>query len=530
MRLDDWPESQPATPAPDAETADALLPPLMGAGEGLAASSPESLQPDPGADEGQSPAEAPSLADAPAPPTADARLSAGIGQPDSPDDSAGLPPAGAAPPAEPPPLSPAAAALDNARRGTWMMDEHLDGWVLLGADGRPVMRNDGSRVGFRFFNVARLADELAAAPHDADGAGNPRRALAPLDSGFNRDWDPQIPMSALADRTKLVKLLAYRYVQTTEPQEAVRRAVSDIFGNPVYIEQPGTKAWVPAKYDAGAVKSVAGMLLRQVLGPEADGNDAVGAMPDAGASPTANAVRGLPRVRDGLGANISKVVATSDNTTSPVGDRQLAQAEGGSLRQGRTTIPGDKEPPRAQRDGRVRNLQLSPRQQQTQDTSSALSGYRYSPFDGALARKELGRNPNEGYSTYVYGAGNYAYGRYQMRPGALTDTKMIDAQGNWTGKFGVRSWQEFLENPQAQEAAFSEWKGLLETSVQTHHLQRLGKTITGLKADITVTESGLVAAMHIRGRAGVIRYFEWLENKGWNSRDHIQEISTWQRA
>lgn len=101
---------------------------------------------------------------------------------------------------------------------------------------------------------------------------------------------------------------------------------------------------------------------------------------------------------------------------------------------------------------------------------------------------------------------------------------MIDAQGRWTGKFGVRSWQEFLENPQAQEAAFRELKGLLETSVQANHSQRLGKTITGIRANITVTQAGLVAAMQKRGRGGVIEYFQWLESNGWNSRDHIQEI------
>ena len=124
MRLDDWPESQPAAPAPAA---------------------------------------APPLADAAAPPTADARLTAGSGQPASLDDSADLPRAGAASPGGRPPLSPAAAALDNARRGTWMMSEHFNSWVL-GADGKPVMRNDGSRVAFRFEDAARLADELAAAP------------------------------------------------------------------------------------------------------------------------------------------------------------------------------------------------------------------------------------------------------------------------------------------------------------------------------------------------------------------------------
>jgi hypothetical protein len=230
VRLDNWPESQPTTPSSDVETADAPSPPMTGAGEGLAASSPESLQSDPGAGEGQSPASSPPLADAPAPSIAEATPT-GIDQPDSPDDSADLPPASATPPGGRPPLSAADAALDNARRGTWMMSEHFSGWVLLGADGKPVMRNDGSRVAFRFEDAARLADELSAAPDDADRTDNPRRALAPLDSGFNRDWDPQIPKSALADRTKLVKLLAYHYVQTTEPREAVRRAVSDILNN-----------------------------------------------------------------------------------------------------------------------------------------------------------------------------------------------------------------------------------------------------------------------------------------------------------
>ncbi len=210
-----------------------------------------------------------------------------------------------------------------------MMDEHLDGWVLLGADGRPVMRNDGSRVGFRFFNVARLADELAAAPDQDSEATNPRRALAPLDSGFNRDWDPQIPKSALADRTKLVKLLAYHYVQTTEPQEAVRRAVSDIFGDPTYIEQPGMKAWVPGKYDAEAVKSVANTLLNRALGPELVGNDSSQeGQAGSPAMPFGQFTRGgVPQDGRNRGADFVQVAA-ADGT--PPADRK-DQGAGGDM-------------------------------------------------------------------------------------------------------------------------------------------------------------------------------------------------------
>ncbi len=137
------------------------------------------------------------------------------------------------------------------------------------------------------YDSARLASELAAAQapgaslaieaspegeDEADGRAKAwrahRRALAPLDSGLNADWDPQRPKSQRADKTKWTKLLAYYYAQTTEPEEAVRRAVSVIFGNPV-TDESGTKLWVPGNYDAGTIKSVADTLLRQATGYEA---------------------------------------------------------------------------------------------------------------------------------------------------------------------------------------------------------------------------------------------------------------------
>lgn len=114
-----------------------------------------------------------------------------LNPPQDPPAFAPSPPPGAADSGLP--LSPADAARDNARGGHWAMSEWYDGWVFLGADGRPVVRNDGSRVGFRFADAARLAQELAAAPDEETADGSHRWALAPLDSRFNKDWDPQRP-------------------------------------------------------------------------------------------------------------------------------------------------------------------------------------------------------------------------------------------------------------------------------------------------------------------------------------------------
>jgi hypothetical protein len=45
---------------------------------------------------------------------------------------------------------PESLALANARRGRWGITDNFDGGMLLGGDGKPVIRADRSRVGFRF--------------------------------------------------------------------------------------------------------------------------------------------------------------------------------------------------------------------------------------------------------------------------------------------------------------------------------------------------------------------------------------------
>lgn len=85
------------------------------------------------------------------------------------------------------PQPPDSAALDNARRGIWVMNENHDGWVLLGADRKPVMRKDRSRVSFRFRDAARLAQELAASPDDLSPGASAKGGVDPV------PWRRSIP-------------------------------------------------------------------------------------------------------------------------------------------------------------------------------------------------------------------------------------------------------------------------------------------------------------------------------------------------
>ena len=144
-----------------------------------------------------------------------------------------------------------------------------------------------------------MAEELAQSKADAPDPV----PLAPLDSGYNRDWNPQAFKSWLADLTKVAKLLAYDYVRFTEPQEAVRRAVADLLGNPTYVKEPQMRAWVPGKFDAEAVKTVAAILHKRAVGPEVVESDGVD---------VTDAMGGIPVADQIFWKNLMKASATLD--------------------------------------------------------------------------------------------------------------------------------------------------------------------------------------------------------------------------
>ena len=191
-----------------------------------------------------------------------------------------------------------------------------------------------------------------------------------------------------------------------------------------------------------------------------------------------------------------------------------SDADGNSDRSDPARMP--KGPPKS-----VTNVQPDPPAELAPDLDAAMQSSRLSPaFRDTLAGKEVGGQPYDGYGTTRYDRhGNPAYGRYQMKRDALVEAGMADEDRTWTGKYGVKSAEDFLYNPKAQDMAFEDYLRKLEGSV-ANAKGRLGQKIAGVKGDITITESGLIAAYHRRGPRAVNNYLDWLDTVDRNSRNN----------
>ena len=105
----------------------------------------------------------------------------------------------------------------------------------------------------------------------------------------------------------------------------------------------------------------------------------------------------------------------------------------------------------------------------------------------------------------------------------------------WTGKYGVRSAREFLDNHAAQAAAFEYFVNVLDRRLgrrrvtdannqQVRAKDLIGLTVNGVREEFMITESGLAAAMHRQGSGAVSNYLEWLNRNEMNSRGNIERI------
>jgi hypothetical protein len=124
--------------------------------------------------------------------------------------------------------------------------------------------------------------------------------------------------------------------------------------------------------------------------------------------------------------------------------------------------------------------------------------------------------PNFGYGEVNEIAG--ALGRYQIRPNGLRAAGMIDAAGNWTGKYGIHSRAEFLADPEAQEKALTDYLQDTERQLKANgSFDFIGKSIDGLRARFTVTRAGLIAAGHRAGAGATKSYLQRVEANGFTS-------------
>ena len=95
---------------------------------------------------------------------------------------------------------------------------------------------------------------------------------------------------------------------------------------------------------------------------------------------------------------------------------------------------------------------------------------------------------SEGSGNYQTNTGNGFYGAYQMGKPALIDAGYMNRDGSWTGKNGVNSLEDYLNNPTAQDDAFLSY-GEKNLGYLGNWQQYIGQTIGGVQ----VTRAGLIA-------------------------------------
>ena len=83
---------------------------------------------------------------------------------------------------------------------------------------------------------------------------------------------------------------------------------------------------------------------------------------------------------------------------------------------------------------------------------------------------------------------------------------------------GIKGEKEFLNNTLAQERAIQVY---LERTQRTLRIKgatvNIGRTFKGIKAKVTITSSGLLAAAHRRGAGNLALYLDHLKRHNWIS-------------
>jgi hypothetical protein len=119
-----------------------------------------------------------------------------------------------------------------------------------------------------------------------------------------------------------------------------------------------------------------------------------------------------------------------------------------------------------------------------------------------------------------------------MKPDALRAADMMDASGNWTGKYGIHSAAQFLASPEAQENALTDLLNDTGRQLQANGaFGYIGKKIDGRIAPFTVTRAGLIAAGHREGARYTHEYLRAAEaygfvTRGRDLRSEYQRVET----
>lgn len=129
-------------------------------------------------------------------------------------------------------------------------------------------------------------------------------------------------------------------------------------------------------------------------------------------------------------------------------------------------------------------------------------------------------------------------GKYQWGEAMLQDLGYYKADetgwrkndwiGEWTGKDGIYSKEDFLNNPTVQEKAIKEEMNLLNNRLNKRNFDDyIGKNVN----DIKITRSGLLAGMHLVGHGGVRQFMNGKnvsDNYNTKASEYIKKFGAYQ--
>ena len=171
----------------------------------------------------------------------------------------------------------------------------------------------------------------------------------------------------------------------------------------------------------------------------------------------------------------------------------------------------------------------------------------YDTAAGAWADKQVGRQFNIDYinekhrfesqkhgyhaiASVPVASGYRALGRYQFLPAALQDMGFLDKDAHgrlfWTGRHGVNSAADFLNNSKAQELAIREYIQI--QSAQLRHngaMKSVGRTLQDEDGLFTLTRTGLLGAAHFYGAGGMNSVLRDLAEHDYNIDRLLESIS-----
>ena len=115
-----------------------------------------------------------------------------------------------------------------------------------------------------------------------------------------------------------------------------------------------------------------------------------------------------------------------------------------------------------------------------------------------------------------------ALGRDQLKIISLKDVGLMEADGSWTGQWGIWSKHDFLTNRRAQNLAMTTY---MENNQKYLHgglgtldvFDYRGQKIVGIVRTFKITPVGLMAAAHAEGHGGVRAYIKYQKKNGWVS-------------